>query len=381
MNISRNIPPNSKSLFKVFVLALLLVGYSSRGNAQDNKTSTSPPEVSIAGTQLLTLSSSICHQDYVLYINLPQGYSDTSKTFPVLYLLDAQWDFPLVQAIYGSQYYDGFVPGIVTVGITWGGKNPDYDKRRAFDLTPTDPGKTGNYGDAPNFLSFIKQELIPFIESKYRVSHTDRALAGSSFGGLFTLYVMFHTPETFHRYVLTSPALTFDDNIMFTYDKEFAERTKDLRARVFIGIGGYENLRPFDAFVKQLKGDDYKGLELETKVLEGFGHSGGKAEGFSRGLQFVYAKPDVKVDPNILDQYIGEYEINPQFHVRIERDGDRLVGVGPDDSKVQLYAETDKIFYVKGRYMVLHFQRDQSGKVSGLLLEQYGGIVIVKKVK
>jgi predicted alpha/beta superfamily hydrolase len=327
------------------------------------------------------MSSSICHQDYVLNINLPRGYSDTTKTFPVLYVIDGQWDFAFVQALYGQQYYDGFVPGIVIVGITWGGKNPDYDKRRAFDLTPTDPGKSGQYGNAPNFLAFIKQELIPFIESKYRVRNNDRALVGSSFGGLFTLYAMFHETGTFNRYVLTSPSLGWDNDILSSYNKEYAQRTKELRARVFMGIGGYESVPAFEAFADKLKGEDYKGLELETKVLDGFGHSGGKAEGYSRGLQFVYAKPAVKVDPKVLDQYVGEYEVNPQMRFKAERDGDRLVAIGPDNQKMTFYAESDKDFYIKGTYLLVHFQKDESGKVVGCQVEQYGGASFVKKVK
>lgn len=382
MNAPRNIflHPLDR-LTTIFIAALLFMSSSQHSYAQDKVMATAPPQVEIAGSQLLTMTSSICHQDYVLNINLPRGYSDSTKTFPVLYVLDGQWDFGFVQALYGQQYYDGFVPGIVIVGITWGGKNPDYDKRRAFDLTPTDPGKSGQYGNAPNFLAFIKQELIPFIESKYRVRSDDRALVGSSFGGLFTLYAMFHETATFNRYVLTSPSLQWDNDILSTYNKEYAQRTKELRARVFMGIGGYENVSAFQAFADKLKGQDYKGFELQTKVLDGYGHSGGKAEGYSRGLQSVYAKPDLKVDPKVLDQYVGEYEINPQVHISVERDGDRLVGIGPDKSKMILHAETEKDFYIKGSFLLVQFQKDESGKVSGCQVEQYAGGSFVKKVK
>jgi predicted alpha/beta superfamily hydrolase len=381
MNLSHDIPSKDHNQLRAVIIAALLVGSVSAGYAQDNNAATPPPQVEIAGSQLLTMSSSICHQEYVLYINLPRGYGDTTKTFPVLYVLDGQWDFSFVQALYGQQYYDGFVPGIVIVGITWGGKNPDYDKRRAFDLTPTDPGKTGNYGNAPNFLAFIKQELIPFIESKYRVSKTDRALVGSSFGGLFTLYTMFHETGTFNRYILTSPALQWDNDIVSSYNKEYAKQTKELRARVFMGIGGYENVPAFEKFADELKSEDYKGFVLETRVLEGFGHSGGKAEGYSRGLQFVYTKPEVKVDPKILNEYVGEYEVNPQMRVTVERDGDRLVGIAPGNFKMTFYAEAEKDFYIKGSYMILHFRRDEAGKVDGFQSEQYTGATFLKKVK
>jgi predicted alpha/beta superfamily hydrolase len=351
------------------------------GYAQTKDSSTVLPQVEIAGTQSLRIASSICNQEYVLNINLPRNYDDTTKTFPVLFLLDAQYDFTLVQAIYGEQFYDGFVPGIVVVGITWGGKNPDYDKLRARDLTPTDISHTGQYGNAPNFLSFIKKELIPFVESKYRVKKDDRTLVGSSLGGLFTLYALFHESETFNRYVLTSPALGWDNEIVYAYDKSYAEKTKELRAKVFMGIGEYENVPAFQTFVDQLKGKAYEGLELQTRVLEGMGHSGGKAEGYSRGLQFVYAKPIVNIDQKVLDQYVGEYEVNPQLQVKLERDGNRLVGVFPGSPNLTFYADTENDFYSKGQYLIIHIQKDDAGKVTGCQVEAYAGGFFAKKVK
>ncbi len=382
MNTSYHIYPNLKSRFNSLLISfVLLVSFSTLGIAQVKDSSTVLPQVEIAGTQLIKITSTICNQEYVLNINLPRGYDDTTKTFPVLFLLDAQFDFTLVQAIYGQQYYDGFVPGIVVVGITWGGNNPDYDKLRARDLTPTDVSHNGQYGNGPNFLAFIKKELIPFVESKYRVKKDDRTLVGSSLGGLFTLYALFHEPETFNRYVLTSPALGWDNGIMDTYNKDYAEKKKEFRAKVFMGIGGYENQSAFQTFVDQLKAENYEGLELQTMVEEGMGHSGAKAEGYSRGLQFVYANPIVNVDPKVLDQYVGEYEINPQFHVKVERDGNQLVGIAPGSPSMTLYAKSEKDFYTKGQYLVVHFQRDEAGTVTGFQIEQYNGGVYAKKVK
>jgi predicted alpha/beta superfamily hydrolase len=382
MNALHQISRNRQVRISTFSISVLLfVIFFVPGYAQVQDAASVPPQVAIAGTQLLKITSTICNQEYVLCINLPRGYGDTTKTFPVLFLLDAQWDFPLVQAIYGEQYYDGFIPGIVLVGITWGGKDPDYDKLRARDLTPTDISNAGQYGNAQNFLAFIKKELIPFVESKYRIKKDDRALVGSSFGGLFTLYTMFHEPEIFTRCVLTSPALGWDNEILYTYNKNYSEKKKELSAKVFMGIGEYENVPDFQKFASQFKEKNYKGIELQTKILEGMGHSGGKAEGYARGLQFVYAKPTVNIESKVLDQYVGEYEINPQYLVKLEREGDRLVGTAPGSPKATLYAETEKDFYVKGLYLFLHFQKDNAGKVTGFQVEQYSGGVFAKKVK
>src|SRR5687767_6833511 len=113
-----------------------------------------PNPVSIASTQRLTLNSTIVGQEYDLLIHLPGNYNtNTEKTYPVLYLLDAQWDFPLVTGLYGSQNYDGFIPGIIIVGITWGGKNPDPGRLRFRDFTPVTSNQQPGTGNADNFLS------------------------------------------------------------------------------------------------------------------------------------------------------------------------------------------------------------------------------------
>lgn len=116
------------------LLSLLQFGSILYAQKDNSKLAASLPKVEIPGTQSHKITSSIVGQEYDLYINMPRNYQDTTKTFPVLYLLDAQWDFPLVNAVFGEQYYDGFVPEIIIVGITWGGNDPNYDMLRARDI-------------------------------------------------------------------------------------------------------------------------------------------------------------------------------------------------------------------------------------------------------
>ena len=189
------------------VLALLPVTIFASGVMLAQTVPPSPPQVEIRGTQLLHLTSAIVGQEYDLYVNLPRGYEDTIKRFPVIFVLDGQWDFSLAQALYGEQHFDGFVPAAIVIGITWGGVNPNHDSLRARDFTPTNSKQLPQSGGAPKCLKFIKDELIPCIDSKFRTTENGRTLIGSSFGGLFTLYAMFHETGTFDRYVLTSPSM------------------------------------------------------------------------------------------------------------------------------------------------------------------------------
>ena len=363
-------------------VTILLLAFLTSGLTFAQTVRSSPPQVEILGTQLLHMTSTIVGQEYDLYVNLPRGYQDTTKTFPVIFLLDAQWDFPLTQAIFGEQYYDGFVPAAIMVGITWGGVNPNYDSLRARDFTPTNVKQMPVTGGAPKFLSFIKNELIPYVEANYRAAKNGRTLIGSSFGGLFTLYALFHETGVFDRYVLTSPSVGWDNGILYTYEKEYAAKNTQLPVKLFIGVGGLETggVEGVQKFATQLKSRNYKGLELETRVIEGIGHSGSKAEGYTRGLQAVFARPSLMLADLILDQYLGKYQVAPQFTIEITKANGSLLAIAPGDMKIPLFAESDTNFYVKGMYLFVRFKKNEVGKVIGFEAEQFNGTQFAQKV-
>jgi predicted alpha/beta superfamily hydrolase len=364
------------------LIIFLLFSFFLFGNtfSQVGENNSTLPEVEIAGTQLTHIRSDITGEDYDLYINLPRDYQDTAKIFPVIYLIDAQWDFPLVSAVFGEQYYDGFLPPAVVVGITWSGKNPDYDSLRARDFTPTSAGQPAKYGNAADFLKSIKIEIIPFVEKNYRVSPNDRTLMGSSFGGLFTLYTLFNDTTVFGRYVLTSPAILFDKGVINKYEKEFSEKHSKLPVRLYIAIGSYEDEVLLKKFVDKIKGRHYERLKLQYDIIENKGHSGAKAEGYSRGLQFAFSRPYIKLTPQILEQYTGIYQYDPKNKIQLVIENNHLTFTNPDDRKFVLWAETPQDFFSKGFYGIVHFKKDGKGKATGFDFEQYTGKTFITKV-
>ena len=341
------------------------------------------PPVELPGTERLALHSEITGQDYALSVSLPRGYESGSERFPVIYVVDGQWDFTLVHAIYGQQYYDGFLPGAIIVGITWGGEKPDYDRRRAFDLTPTSAGQAERYGNAPKFLEFIEKEAIPFIEARYRTTKDERTLTGSSLGGLFTLYALFNRPGLFNRYVLTSPSWHWDNRVLFTHGDRFAKSPLPRPVRVFMGVGEYEDVAGFEKVAAAIRGYGLAGLDLQTKVITGAGHSGAKTEGFTRGLQFVFAQPCASVSPEALQRLAGEYLVGTSTPVvvKIAAEDGSLVAYPPDGSKAGLCADGDLDFHIVGQFLKVHFVQEPDKTVSGFRLEQYNGEVVAKRRK
>ena len=246
--------------------------------------------VTIPGTEIRQLKSSGTGRSYDIYIRLPDEYvQDKGKNYPVLYVLDGQWDFKLLDSIYSGLYYDGSVPEMIIVSITYSGDHPDYGALRAMDYTPVADVFISGSGEAPKFFGFFKEQLIPFIEANYRVDGSQRVLMGSSFGGTFTLYAMFTEPTLFSGYVIGSPIVTYGHKFAFQQEAEYASSHKDLPVRLFLSVGELEDMRrPVSEFMQILAERNYHGLEMETRIIEGERHASNKPETYNRGLRFVF---------------------------------------------------------------------------------------------
>lgn len=339
-------------------------------------------EVNIAGSQTKKFTSKIVNnQEYVLQVSLPGSYANSNKTYPVVYLMDSQWDFPLVTALYGEQYYDGFIPELIIVGITWGGEHPKHDSLRARDYTPTNQSLLPQSGGADKFLSVIKDEVFPLIEKNYRVDTGDRTLIGCSFGGLFTLYTLFTHSNMFNRYVAASPAFDWDNNVLNKYEEQYHARSSNSQAKLFMCVGGVETSVPdFEKLTKFLNDRHYENLQIESRVLENTGHSGTKGEGYARGLQFVFKKPSLQLPTNILEQYTGSYKMKNGMVVNIKNEQGSLVATAGTDS-FKLLAASPTDFYINSFFLRMHFVKADNGNVSGFQLDQYGSSVFVEKIK
>ena len=236
------------------------------------------------------MKSTSTGRSYDLYIHTPSDYErDKGAKYPVLYILDGQWDFKLMDSVLGGLVYDKFVPEMILVGITYSGENADYNSLRAMDYTPTPTPQVQGSGDGPKFLRFLKTELIPWVETNYRADASRRFLQGSSYAGLFTLYALFAEPGLFHGYIAASPATPYGDRYVFKQEEEFAKVHKELPARLFLAVGGSEGLAgPVQEFMRTLQSRGYTGLALETRVLEGERHASNKPELYNRGLRFLF---------------------------------------------------------------------------------------------
>lgn len=204
-------------------------------------------------TEVRTVHARNLDRDYQIYVSLPPGYADhPERTYPVMYVTDANYAFPLIRSIARrlGDHGDG-TEDFILVGLSYAmGDTPVYSRRR--DYTPTKRGPTGLtsdmpgrpvlHGEAEGYRQFIKDDVFPLVASTYRADMSRGIYVGHSYGGLLGYDILIHDPGMFHDYILGSPSLQFDHGVEFTRMREALASRKDLPARVLVLLGGFETL-------------------------------------------------------------------------------------------------------------------------------------------
>ncbi|MFC1887217.1 alpha/beta hydrolase-fold protein [Candidatus Cloacimonadota bacterium] len=160
----------------------------------------------ILGNQI-TVKSEILDQERQLLIYLPTGYEAATAKYPVLYLLDGGYHFHHTTGIVQFLSGLGLMPQTIVVAI----QNIDRNK----DFLPTNNENVPTSGGGADFLSFISDELIPFVDEEFRTTPY-RILVGHSFGGTFTAYAFLEKPELFNAYIAISPVMQWDEDMLIT---------------------------------------------------------------------------------------------------------------------------------------------------------------------
>ncbi len=365
-----------------YLLAVLLFTFPRITSAQI--ISKEPKDLFITGNESIIFTSKINNKEYKIFVQLPKNYQTNSKQkYPVFYTLDGQDTFAMVSSIYNSIRFDGYVPGIIIIGISYGGEKSSFGSLRISDLTPTLLDDYANSGGAPEFQKVLSDELIPMVDSLYRTDKTNRALAGTSFGGLFTHYTLFTQPKLFNGYIITNPSFGWGDNYVYKLEESFAESNLSINAKVMFVSGEYDMVSDVTKMVNQIKKHQYKNLALNFEVLKEMGHSGSDAESFSHGFNFIYKRPIVILPEIELMKYLGTYK-SPEGEIVdiIIKDGELMLTNDNGISGTMIHALSNSDFTFNGKYFDFHFIKNKDGNINGFFL-QYSlkGSFTAEKIK
>ena len=205
MTPSRNPLRAGLSIACTLALALLPVSLGAQGPP--------PPGDPVPIHDTLTVASRALGENRLVNVHTPSGYSAASGIrFPVLYMPDGgvDEDFPHVVNTVDSLIALGAIRPVIVVGI------PNTERRR--DLTgPTrfaaDSAIAPRVGGSAAFREFIRDELIPAVQARYRTTG-ERTTVGESLAGLFIVETFLTEPALFDHYIALDPSVWWNGNAL-----------------------------------------------------------------------------------------------------------------------------------------------------------------------
>ncbi len=215
------------------------------------------------------LHSVIMDEDRLLFVHLPRHYDETQLSYPVLYLLYVDlYNYYLDAASITEKLGGtGEIPPVIIIGVA--------NTNRYRDLLPVKIRNRDDSGGADNFLRFIEEELIPYVDKNYRTKNF-RILAGPQAAAVFSLYALITKPTLFNAILAENPFMN-PDNAAYLFPKAeaFFKNTKSLKN--FLYIKCEKNERPQDleyikSFTKLLESYKQEGFRYEVEIREPSGY-------------------------------------------------------------------------------------------------------------
>ncbi len=232
------------------------------------------------------IESEILGETRTLIIGKPRGYDGGEGRYPVLYLLDGDAHFHHTTGTADFLARNSRMPGIIVVAIL------NTDRTRDFSPPSSQESVTEDFpthGGADNFLRFISDELMPWMDHHYR-TRPHSTVVGHSFGGLFAIHALVTRPEVFDAYIAISPSLQWDDQRLVAQAATKFENTPELMADLYMTVGNEG--RALLGGVRKLSGvlDEHapKDFRWAFRLMEEESHGSVPLRSTRQGLEAIF---------------------------------------------------------------------------------------------
>ncbi|MGA1977640.1 MAG: alpha/beta hydrolase-fold protein [Bacteroidales bacterium] len=247
--------------------------------------------------QFSVTSDFVRGENYSIQVGLPADYSGSKKSYPVLYVLDGDKSFGMTKEIKDWLVWSNEIRDVIVVGISYGQGTATWWEKRARDYTQymdTVYYYYPNAGGAGNFLKFIRNELFPLINNKYRTIQDSTAIMGISFGGLLCSYALFAQPDLFKSYIIISPSLFWNDNSILKTEAEYFGKHKDLDKTVYMAYGSLDSkdwtINPSNELIQNIQAHNYADFKFTSEIFEGETHISVYPIALTHGLKDVFKR-------------------------------------------------------------------------------------------
>ncbi|UCE20858.1 MAG: tetratricopeptide repeat protein [Candidatus Aminicenantes bacterium] len=272
------------------------------------------------------IQSKILNEERTIVVHLPGGYEKSLFSYPVLYVLDADFEDLFIKAVATSGYLNAFglIPKLIVVGLC------NTDRNR--DMIPVKIKREPTSGGAAFFLRFISEELMPFIEKKYR-TEPFTILYGGSYAGLFTVNAFLEKPEACNAYIASSPGIGICPDYLYAKAEKLLGKKTSLPRYLYLVYGEHDypqstgHTSDFYDFIMPKSPGDFK---CQMKMVENEGHV--PFIGLYEGLRFIFDEwklPDdrrAKAGLNEIKQHFGN--VAKKYNYKPVIPADILIGLG-----------------------------------------------------
>ena len=294
---------------RTYTFAAVLLAIASPLGAQ------SP--VATSGTEQFTLTSRGNGVEYRIDVWLPAGLDTMTVRPPIFVVTDGNLAFHTAHETNAMLGISGEASPLIIVGVSYPEKDgrgytPSYAASRTRDYTPTNIASWPGGGGSAAFVAFLRDELVPFVEGRYRADSTRRGLGGHSLGGLFATYVLLQHPGIFSRYWVGSPSLWWDAPLAFTWVAAAKKMSTAPHGRVYLTVGGDESavmVPPLRRMAAELK-RAFPALRVGSQVFPDESHGSVVGPAISRAMRYLYGdfgRATIPYSPASRTEFTGDW--------------------------------------------------------------------------
>ncbi|MFZ1678923.1 MAG: alpha/beta hydrolase-fold protein [Saprospiraceae bacterium] len=177
-----------------------------------------------------TIDSKVLKEACKVYLYLPENYNSTTEKYPVVYLLDGEYYSSYAADVSSLLAQSQLAPACIIIGITSNNRQRDFSP--ALDENTDQTQDIQFAGGADHFLLYIKNELIPTVDEKYRTL-SYRLLIGHSTGGLLAYYSLYKTPGLFHAIISIDGSTWWNKGKVGKEVIEYLSSHPDYKGKIF----------------------------------------------------------------------------------------------------------------------------------------------------
>ncbi|WP_417441476.1 alpha/beta hydrolase [Idiomarina sp.] len=263
---------------------------------------------SVHASETFTMESKLLDEGVTARVALPESYEHSdSFQYPVLLVMDGSTQFEHIAGNVNFLSTFSIVPEMIVVGVS------ARNRLKRFTHTKME-AYADRSGGAEQYTQFLRDELMPALQKKYRVSPYT-VVTGHSLSGLYTSYLATHHSDFINAAISVSPSLWWDDFALINDIKAAEQEAEKPAVRWFVSMANEPNemAESYERLLNELEAKPESAFNWESKQFPSETHDSTPLIGNVEGLKSVFrgfnAVPNIEIKSlEQLQAFYADYE-------------------------------------------------------------------------